>query len=29
VNPLYGWLRTELRLLPLPPESSDAKSFGR
>jgi hypothetical protein len=29
VDPLYGWLRTELRLLPLPPERSEVKSSGR
>ena len=29
VNPLYGWLRTEIRLLPLPPARPRVQSFGR
>lgn len=29
VNPLYGWLRAELRLLPLPPQAAEAETFGR
>ena len=29
VNPLYSWLRRELRLLPLPPQRSEVKSFAR
>jgi L,D-transpeptidase catalytic domain len=29
VSPLYGWLRTQLRLLPLPPHDSGAKASRR
>ena len=29
VNPLYGWLRAELRSLPLPPKRAEGKSFAR
>ena len=29
VSPLYGWLRTELSPLPLPPEREEVKSFER